>query len=435
MHFSGSYRTLLGMEKSCCADIYQKSIEVLTSQGKFYINLGLERVQAVLEVLGNPQKRLKFIHVAGTNGKGSVCSTLSAILKDSRRMGNGKRGTGNGERNEINPSVLKVGLFVSPHVYEYTERIKINDEEISQEDFAQNVLEVIEISEKHGIHLTEFEIITVVAFKYFAQNGVEVVILETGLGGRLDATNVIENNICSVIAHIDFDHTERLGDTIEKIAAEKAGIIKQNCPVVTSKNNAGFEIIEKVAAIKNAQVLFSEEVKGGRIFPQEKSALKGTYQRENLSLVLKVIELLNQNGFEIDEKDIEMGLKSVKHPCRFEYLKEQNIIIDGAHNSNGTMVLRESLDEYFPNQKIRFIFGCLQNKDYAQMMRNLFRQNDEIYFYEFENPNACSYAELASACEFLSKPFGEFEHDSSILTVICGSFYMIKELMLKMVIK
>lgn len=402
------------MEKSCCADIYQKSIDILTSQGKFYINLGLERVQAVLEILGNPQKHLKFIHVAGTNGKGSVCAMLSSVL---------------------NARGLKVGLFTSPHVFEYTERMKINDVEIPQADFAKNVFEIIKIAEKSDIHLTEFEIITVVAFKYFAQNEVDVVILETGLGGRLDATNVIENNICSVITHIDFDHTERLGGTIEKIATEKAGIIKQNCPVVTSKNNAGFEVIQKVAQENNSQILLSEEVEEGRIFPQEKSALKGTYQCENISLVLKVIELLNQNGFAITEENIEIGLKNVKHPCRFEYFQEQNIIIDGAHNPNGTKVLRESLDEYFPNQKIKFIFGCLRNKQYAQMMENLFTQNDEIYFYEFDNLNACSYAELASACEFSSKPFGEFRQDSSILTVICGSFYMIKELMLKIDIK
>lgn len=414
MHFSGSYRKLLSMEKSCCADIYQKSIEVLTSQRKFYINLGLERVQAVLEILGNPQKNLKFIHVAGTNGKGSVCAMLSSILS---------------------ASGLKIGLFTSPHVFEYTERIKINDVEIPQTDFAKNVLEIIELAEKNNIHLTEFEIITVVAFKYFAQNKVDVVILETGLGGRLDATNIIENNICSVITHIDFDHTERLGDAIEKIATEKAGIIKQNCPVVTSKRNAGFEIIQKVAQENNVQILVSEEVEEGRIFPAEKSALKGTYQRENLSLVLKVIELLNQNGFEITDENIETGLKNVKHPCRFEYLKEQNIIIDGAHNPNGTKVLRESLDENFANQKIRFIFGCLRNKDYAQMMENLFTQNDEVYFYEFDNLNACSYAELAIACKFPSKSFREFKQDSSILTVICGSFYMIKELMLKIDIK
>lgn len=400
------------MEMSCCADIYQKSIDVLTSQGKFYINLGLERVQAVLEILNNPQKHLKFIHVAGTNGKGSVCAMLSAIL---------------------NNNGLKTGLFTSPHVYEYTERIKINDEEISKEDFAKNVLEIIEIAEKNEIHLTEFEILTVVAFRYFAQNNVDLVILETGLGGRLDATNVIENNICSVITHIDLDHTERLGDTIEKIATEKAGIIKQNCPVIVGETNVGFEVINAIAKEKKADVIISEPYSPIHLFTY--SPLKGTYQRENLAIVLKVIELLNQNDFKITEEQIEQGLKNVKHPCRFEYLKEKNIIIDGAHNPNGTKALRESLEEYFPNQKIKFVFGCLNNKKYAQMMQNLFSQNDEIYFYEFESPNACTFKELSDVCKFSSKNFDEFKLDSNTLTVICGSFYMIKELLSKIDLK
>lgn len=417
------------MEKNCCVDSYQKSIEVLTSQGKFYINLGLVRVQAMLEILGNPQKNLKFIHVAGTNGKGSVCAMLSSILTKCQNAGKKERGKeGRAIKSLSNNPTFLVGLFTSPHVYEYTERIKINNVEIEKDDFAKNVFDIIEIAEKNNIHLTEFEILTVVAFKYFAQNNVDLVILETGLGGRLDATNVIENNICSVITHIDFDHTESLGDTIEKIATEKAGIIKRNCTVVICRNNAGFNVIKNVAKKNNANILISEV---GRIFLAEKSALKGTYQRENLSIVLKVIELLNQNGFAITQENIDEGLKNVKHPCRFEYFEDKNILIDGAHNPNGTKVLRESLDEYFPNQKIQFIFGCLHNKQYAQMMQNLFRQNDEIYFYEFDNPNACSYAELAGACEFSSKSFSEYKHDSNILTVICGSFYMIKELILK----
>lgn len=419
------------MKKSCCADIYQKSIDILTSQGKFYINLGLQRVQAVLKILGNPEKELKFIHVAGTNGKGSVCAMLSSILANSEENSPPHLLTSS-PIHLVTHSPLKIGLFTSPHVFDYTERIKINDVEIEKETFAQNILEIVKISEKNNIHLTEFEILTVVAFQYFAENNVDIVILETGLGGRLDATNVIEKNICSVITHIDFDHTERLGDTIEKIAAEKAGIIKQNCPVIISKNNAGFDLIKKVAEGKNAQVLIAEE---GRIFPAEKSALRGTYQQANFALVAEAIEILNQNGFNITQEKIEEGLKNAKHPCRFEYLEEENIIIDGAHNPNGTKALRESLDYYFPNQKIKFIFGCLRNKQYVKMMENLFNSNDEIYFYEFNNPNACYYDELANACQFVSKPFQEFKKDSNILTVICGSFYMIKEVLLKIGIK
>lgn len=390
---------------------YIKAIDVLTSQGKFYINLGLDRVQAVLNILGNPEKKLKCIHVAGTNGKGSVCAMLSAILR-------------------VND--LTVGLFTSPHVFEYTERIKINDVEIEKENFARGVNEIITLADKNKIHLTEFEILSVLAFQYFAQNNVDIVILETGLGGRLDATNVIEQNICSIITHIDFDHTERLGNTIEKIAYEKAGIIKRNCPVIISENNFGYEVINKNAKEKNSQLLKAEKVP---IFLQEKSALKGYYQQENLALVLKTIEILNKNGFNISKNMIESGLANVKHPCRFQYLKEHNVLIDGAHNPNGTEALRESLDYYFPEQKFNFIFGCLRNKNYQEMMKNLFTQKDNIFFYEFNNVYACSYEELACVCEFDSKTFNEFKKDNNVLTVVCGSFYMIKELLPKIDIK
>lgn len=386
---------------------YQTAIDILTSQGKFYINLGLERVEKVLKILGNPEKSLNFIHVAGTNGKGSVCAMLSSILAESG---------------------LKTGLFTSPHVFEYTERIKINNVDIEKETFAENLIRITDLVETNSIHLTEFEILTAVAFDYFAKNGVDIVVLETGLGGRLDATNVIEKNICSILTHIDFDHTERLGGTIEKIAFEKAGIIKPNCPVIISPNNLGFDVIRKVSGEKNSEIFVVQE----KEFPQ--NALKGTYQKENLTLVLKAVEILNKDGFSIGQKSIEEGLMKVKHPCRFEYLAAENIIIDGAHNPNGAKALRESLNNCFEGQKIKFIFGCLRNKEYQEMMRNLFTEGDEIYFYNFDNENSCTYEELASACEFDSKPFFEYKKDNT-LAVICGSFYMLKELLLKMGIK
>lgn len=410
-------------------NLYEKSINILTSQGKFYINLGLERVQKVLELIGNPQDKLQYIHVAGTNGKGSVCAMLSAVLSANN---------------------LKVGLFTSPHVFEYTERIKINDVEIDKETFANGVNEITTLAEKNEIHLTEFEILTVVAFDYFYKNNVELVILETGLGGRFDATNVIKENLCSIITHIDFDHTERLGDTIEKIAYEKAGIIKENCPVVMGKDNAGLNVIDKTAKEKNCEIRYTLAPCGRGDFSTrefrvleklgEGYTLQGTYQKENLLLVLEAIKILNKNGFEISQENIEKGLKNVKHPCRFEYLKEYNIIIDGAHNPNGTKALRESLDEYFPNQKFKFIFGCLNNKNYLEMMKNLFRKNevfgdDEIYFYQFDNPNSCDFEELAKNCEFNSKSYRDYHLETNTITVICGSFYMIKELLKKMGIK
>jgi len=391
------------MNKNLKLDIYQYSTDILTSQGRFYISLGLERVQAILELMQNPEKKLKFIHVAGTNGKGSVCAMLSAILSHQPNF--------------------QVGLFTSPHVFEYTERIKINDVEIDKTIFAQKIIKITELAQKHNIYLTEFEILTVVAFEYFAENNVDVVILETGLGGRLDSTNVIEENICSIITQIDFDHTERLGDTIEKITFEKAGIVKKNCPVVISENSAGFEIIKKIAEEKNSPVVLPSPLQ----HKTEWLFLKGTYQKENLALVLKAVEILNQNGFKISQENIEQGLKHVKHPCRFEFFEDENILVDGAHNPNGTKVLRESLDVYFPNQRVNFVFGCLKNKNYPEMMKNLFTSKDDIYFFHFDSPNACSYEELAEACKLTSKPFSKYKKDKSILTVICGSFYMINE--------
>lgn len=423
---------------------YQQAIDILTSQGRFHINLGLERIEKILELLDNPQKKLKYIHIAGTNGKGSVCAMLNSILTEVKRGSKPSviARSLNDEANQENLSTyqlinlstnnpfLRVGLFTSPHIFEYTERIKINDVEIEKELFAKKVIEINDLAEKNKIHLTEFEILTAVAFDYFAENHVDIVILETGLGGRFDATNIIEKSICSVITNIDFDHTERLGNTIEKIAFEKAGIIKPDCTMVISKKNKGFKIIKKIAKKNNSPLLVTEKAPN---FPN--CNLKGTYQQENLALVLTVIKVLNKNGFEITQEMVEKGLKSVNHHCRFEFLSEKNLIIDGAHNPSGTKALRESLDEAFPNEGFNFIFGCLKNKDYPQMIKNLFTQNDDIYFYTFDNQNACSYEELSKVCKFNSNRFNKFESETGKKTVICGSLYMIKELSKKMGIK
>lgn len=402
---------------------YQQAIDVLTSQGKFYINLGLERMQKILELSGNPQDKLKYIHVAGTNGKGSVSAMLSSILSQTKKP-----------PFTIQHSLFThVGLFTSPHVFEYTERIKINDVEIEKDIFAQKTLEIIDLAENNGIHLTEFEILTAVAFDYFAENNVDIVVLETGLGGRLDATNIIKENICSIITHIDFDHTERLGDSIEKISFEKAGIIKEICPVVISEKNAGFDIVERVAKEKNAPLFLPKEVPSDIEF-----SLKGLWQKENLALVFAAVDILNAKGFEVSKSSIENGLKNVKHPCRFEYLETSDgrkFIIDGAHNPNGARALRESLDYYFPDVAFNFIFGCLKNKDYTLIMDSLFSPKDIIYFYEFDSPNSCDYKTLEDVCRFNSKPFADYNPDNSTITVICGSFYMIKELLQKMGIK
>ena len=383
------------MEKS-----YNDAVNLLTSQGKFYINLGLDRISAVLKLLGNPQDKLKCFHVAGTNGKGSVCAIIASVLQEAG---------------------MNVGLYTSPHIFKYTERIKINGEDISDTDFAKYVFEIVEAADKNGIHLTEFEILTAVMFKYFADNNVEVVVLETGLGGRFDATNVIKSNLCSIITHIDLDHTDRLGNTNDKIAFEKAGIIKHGCPVVTCE---GYEAIKDKADECNSLFVM--------VAPFEDTselALKGTYQQENLSLALAAIKLVYPK---IPEEIILKGLHNVKHPCRFEYLADKNILIDAAHNPNGAAALRDSLDLYFPDKKRRFIFGCLKTKNYEKMMDILFSKGDEIYLNHFDYPGSVDFETLQAACKYPVKQFrslDEINLNDGQLTIICGSFYMLKDIL------
>lgn len=374
---------------------YEKVLEKLTSQGMFYIDLGLARIEQALDKLCNPQDKLKCIHVAGTNGKGSVCSILNSILIDAG---------------------YKVGLYSSPHIYEYTERIKINNQEISKEEFSSLFEEINNLD----IHLTEFEILTVMMFLYFERKNVEVVILETGMGGRFDATNVIKENLCSIITQIDLDHTDRLGNTKDEIAFEKAGIIKKDCPLITSM---GYEAIRDKADELNSMLLFTSP-----FVPQEfveALSLKGLHQIENLALALTAINYLFKD---INSETIISGLKKVKNPCRFEYFAEKKLIVDASHNPNGIKALRENLDYFYPNENRRYVFGCLKNKDYKKMMEILFREGDEVYLNGFDYPNACTFEELQANCPIQAKKYEGQNLPPDKLNIICGSFYMIGNL-------
>ena len=375
---------------------YDDAINFLTCKDNFQVKLGLNQVSEALKKLGNPQDSLKFIHVAGTNGKGSVCAILESILREAG---------------------YKTGLYTSPHVWEYTERIKVGGVDISKDKFAEYVEKV----KQTGTGLTEFEILTIIAFLFFKENNVDIVILETGLGGRLDATNVIKENLCSIITHIDLDHTDRLGDTKDKIAYEKAGIIKQNCPIITSM---GYEAIkDKADKMNSLFILVAPFVKPEYI---EALSLKGEHQIENLALAITAVQHLFKN---IAEQTIIQGLKKVKHPCRFEYIKEKNLIIDASHNPNGIEALRKNLDKYFPSDKRRFIFGCLKTKDYEKMMKILFSVGDEVFLNEFDYPLACTYNELESKCPVSNKKFtSNLYLKPDRLNIICGSFYMISQM-------
>lgn len=359
---------------------YKNAINILTSQGRFHIKLGLERISAVLNLLGNPQDDLNFIHVAGTNGKGSVCAMLSSILI--------KAG-------------YNTGLYTSPHLIDYVERIKLNGLDISKKDFSAIFEVVYNVAQKNDIHLTEFEILTAMAFVYFKKKNVDIVVLETGLGGRLDATNVIKKNIVSIITSIDIDHSDRLGNTIEEIACEKSGIIKNKCPVVINEGNKGFRIINKLAsnniaiAENNYKIIdiynniFSNGEKDYQL------SLLGTWQQENLSLVIKAIEILKENNFNVTEESIKFGLSNTIWPSRMQFLRDKSIIIDGAHNLASAQKLRESLDLYFSDNSRVWLFGALKNKDYSSVIENLFKDGDIVILTDSFSPSSASIKSLS----------------------------------------
>lgn len=391
----------------------QSAESILTSKNKFHINLGLARTLEALEKLGNPQNDINFIHVAGTNGKGSVCALLNEILCT----------------YFLNTDV-KIGLFTSPHLFSYCERIKVNNENISQDELNK----YIKIASDSQDELTEFEILTVAAFLYFKDKNVKYVVFEVGLGGMFDSTNVIKNPLCSVITTIDYDHMARLGNTIEEIAYQKAGIIKQNCPVVIGCDNLGLNIVEKYASEFNAPLY---EVKSlvkpsfSTISIDNKEydfSLLGDYQTKNLALVLEVLKHL---PFKVSEETLKMALKNVRWKFRLEYDKDKKLLIDGAHNPSGIKALREFLDKYFPDDKKTFIFGCLNNKDYENMLNELILPDDEFYFYEFDYPNALKFEQLPDKIKTRAKkilnPFEILESRKN-LKIVCGSFYMLGRL-------
>jgi dihydrofolate synthase/folylpolyglutamate synthase len=325
----------------------------------------------VLESFGNPQNKIKTIHVAGTNGKGSTCAMLASVLQESGYL---------------------TGLFTSPHLIEYTERIKINNKDISKEDFAELIFQVINRANFLNIQVTEFEILTIVGFIYFFEKKVDIAVIETGLGGRLDATNVINSPEVTIITDIDFDHTDRLGNTIYEIACEKAGIIKTDKPIITLEDNKGIEVIKKIAQEKQSPFLLTKFDFGEGY----KVNLEGLWQKRNLALVIKAIKCLREKGVKISNEGLKNGLEKVSWPGRFQYIKEKNILIDSAHNPHGALALRQSLDFYFPDIQRIFLYSSLKTKDYEVFAKNLFKKNDIIVltkfsFHSSEEPLILSY--------------------------------------------
>jgi len=396
---------------------YEESIKILTSQKKFHINLGLERVLELLEIYGNPQEKIKCIHVAGTNGKGSTCAILASILHHAG---------------------YKTGLYTSPHLIDYTERLKINGIDISKDDFAYLISDIIQTSNKNNIPATEFEILTVLAFIYFCREKVDFAVVETGLGGRLDATNVIKSTILSIITSIDYDHTDRLGNTINDIAFEKAGIIKPHVPIITHQNNNGTEIIETKAHELKSDLILAEDSFSDALLSDELS-LKGIWQQKNLSLVIKAVEVLRQKQISIEQEAVISGLKNVFWPGRFQYIKEYDLILDGAHNPGGAKLLRETLDkQYYEKQKI-WIYSSINTKNYAEIMQILFKTQDiviltqsnysasvpaEILFEKLEDKTIFMNVFITNNIDEALKKFFELKNEKSI-GILAGSLYSI----------
>ena len=309
--------------------------------------------------LGNPQGGQKFIHVAGTNGKGSTCAMLAEILQCAG---------------------YKVGLFTSPHLEKYTERIKINGKQISQKDWDRLEKQVDKAAS--GLETVEFDRITALGFLKFKEEACDIVVLEVGLGGMHDSTNIIENPMLCAIATIGLDHTEILGDTIEKIASDKAGIIKEGSNVVVSyQKPEALEVFKRKALETHSKLtitdpgqetLHSISFDGQVISYKDHKGLKlsllGSYQYKNVALVLDCIDQL-RNSLNIPEEAVKEGLAKVSWPGRFEILRKSPLVIlDGAHNPNGAEELAECIKAYIPRKKVHFVMGVLKDKDYETML-------------------------------------------------------------------
>jgi dihydrofolate synthase/folylpolyglutamate synthase len=369
---------------------YDEAIHYIKNTAKFGSKLGLERTEKILELLGNPHKNLRSIHIAGTNGKGSTTAMVTTILVE------------NG---------YKVGSYISPFIEEFEERIQINNNNISKVDLSDVITEVSKaverVVEQGYSNPTEFEIITCAGFLYFYKNNVDFAVVEVGIGGRLDSTNVI-TPILSIITSISLDHTQILGDTLREIAYEKAGVIKEGIPVVMfPQQKQSEEVIESTCSEKNCKLikvpqnsslyLGKENLQQIAVASKEGTlnnnnnaitqkmkvrtlineyiidlALLGKHQLLNCSVAIHAIEELIVQGISINKDDIIKGLINVRWPARLEVMgKKPLIVIDGAHNIDGIKNLTESIDMYFNYNKIILILGILADKQVDEMIKTI----------------------------------------------------------------
>ena len=404
--------------------------------------LGLERMNTLLEKLGNPQDDLQVIHVAGTNGKGSICRYVYEVLQ---------------------AGGYKTGLYTSPFLEVFNERIEFNGAYISDEDleiYTDKVIEAAKEMVEEGLDSpTEFEIVTAIAFLYFAEKQADYVILEVGLGGTGDSTNVVKKPLACIIASISLDHTDRLGNTIESIAREKAGIIKEGCPVISSTNDpAAREVIkarcEELHAdfydtSKTAVKVLQEELEGTQLSAEILGhhiflsiGMLGKHQVQNAVAAMTALKLLEKEG-KVDLKDgaLIRGMHKAKQIGRFEIMEtEPYVILDGAHNPDGSRALRQAVEKYFPGKKILMVTGILADKDIDEVFENFTAITSDFVVTEPDNPRKMYAVDLAAQigakggnCTIKEKPAEAVAYAKSLygdydVILFTGSLYLIGEI-------
>jgi len=368
----------------------------INSFERFGIKLGLERIGILAEKLGNPQKNYKVIHIAGTNGKGSVCKYSASILATSG---------------------YSVGVYTSPHLQRFSERITVDNEEIADDDIVSLIKKIKPIVEKMSDKPTYFEITTTMAFQYFSDKKIDFAVIEVGLGGKYDATNIVDPMV-SVITNISLEHTDILGKTIKDIALQKAGIIKDDVAVVTSAKDDALKVIKEVSKEKNSQVYIIDEKSWKRLYSDTKgqeftikgdltdysvkTSMLGKYQGENIALSIVSVENLQTKGVYIPETSIIDGIAKATNPGRLEVIRHKPLILlDGAHNPGGMQTLRAALDDDFDYEKLILVLGILADKDIGSMLSTIVPAADTIVVTKSHNSRACEPSKLKEMIEKL----------------------------------
>jgi dihydrofolate synthase/folylpolyglutamate synthase len=417
---------------------YQEALDYLTSLGRFGVKLGLERTEALLHELGDPQDLFQGVHVAGTNGKGSVCAMVASVLQSAG---------------------YRVGMMPKPHLISYTERIQVDQRPIDEADFAALLTEIRPVISKVASDLgppTEFEILTSAALYYFARAGIDLLVCEVGLGGRLDSTNVLDLGV-SVITNIALDHTQHLGSTLEAIAAEKAGILKPDSLAITGAQPPALAVIEAKALEQQIPLLrLGQEIEVSAVdkdwsgieatittpagtYRDLRVPLLGLYQADNAALAVAAIDVLRSRGWDISDGALRDGLARAHWPGRLEVIDRNPIVlVDGAHNPAGLERSLAAVQKLAKGRPLVIVFGAMRDKDLPSMLRLLHTVGAPVIFSRIDWHRAAPPAALAeqfhgesetaeSSAEAVSRARQRAGRDGIVF--VCGSLYLVGEVL------